>query len=184
MSISGTTSGISGVNQLDGAPVGSNTPATGSFTTVSGANLNISGTTSANTISVSGVSAVRINTVTLSANVANILTVSANAAYLTTQFAPVAIISAAGTTQATATLCNATISRLQGTADGTDTGYALMANMIGRTQFLVHEGTVSANLYPPVGGKINALGTNAAFAMAASTPYTVIYTVASSVWVK
>lgn len=88
-------------------------------------------------------------------------------------------ISAAGTTQGTAATVSATICRLRGAADGTATGYILMANRQGWVQQVFNENTVSANLYPCTGGQINALASNAAFGMAASTLYTVVHTRAS-----
>lgn len=100
----------------------------------------------------------------------------------------ISIVSAAGTAQATAGAISASvgISRLQGTADGQQTGYRLPspAFILGLIQTLVHEGAVSGNLWPSVGCKINALGTNAAFALAASTPYMVTYTQVSGYAVK
>lgn len=100
----------------------------------------------------------------------------------------VAIISAAGTTQATGAIIGATtgILRLQGITDGQATGFLLSspAPNIGLKQDLICEAAVSCNLWPSVGCNINALGSNAAFAMAANTPYTVIHKAVSSYAVK
>lgn len=113
-----------------------------------------------------------------------IATLSANTSYVTTQINPVAIISAAGTTQGAATLCTATICRLQGVVDGSTTGFLLMSNKTGLVQSVINETAASANLWPPTGGTINALGTNVPFGMAGSTAYTVIYKAASAYAVK
>lgn len=98
------------------------------------------------------------------------------------------IISAAGTVQATAAPISATvgISRLQGVADGVTTGFLLASptGNIGIEQVLVCEAAVSCNLWPSVGCKINGLGANAAFGLAANTPYYVTYTQASAYAVK
>lgn len=100
----------------------------------------------------------------------------------------IAIVSANGTTQATASVISAFIgiNRLQGTADGQQTGYLLPkpSTALGLIQTVIHEGTVSGNLWPSVGCHINALGANAAFALAASTPYQVTYTQVSGYAVK
>lgn len=100
----------------------------------------------------------------------------------------IAIVSAAGTTQATAALIssNVGITRLQGTTDGQATGYLLPSptGNLGTEQILIYEGAVSANLWPNSGCKINALGANAAFALVANTTYYTIYSQASAYAVK
>lgn len=99
-----------------------------------------------------------------------------------------AIVSAAGTAQATGAAISATIgvTRLMGTTDGQTTGFLLPSpsGNSGIEQILVHEGAVSGNLWPSVGCKINGLGANAAFALAANTPYYVIYATPSAYAVK
>lgn len=99
-------------------------------------------------------------------------------------FNPVVIISAAGTTQATAALITGTFVRGQGATDGQTTGFLLPSNKTGLVSYFVHEGTVSANLWPPTGGTINALSTNVPFPLVASTPYTIFYKAASAYAVK
>lgn len=98
------------------------------------------------------------------------------------------IISAAGTAQSTAALISIAtgINRLQGATDGTATGFILPSptGNIGMEQIVINENAVSANLWPNTGCKINGLGANAVFAMAANTPYYVIYTAASAYAVK
>lgn len=98
------------------------------------------------------------------------------------------IVSAAGTAQATASPITATvgISRLQGVTDGQATGFLLPApsSNIGIEQLLMCEAAVSCNLWPSVGCRINGLGANAVFAMAANTPYYVAYIQASAYAVK
>lgn len=95
------------------------------------------------------------------------------------------IVSAAGTSQAAATILTISpIVRGQGTADGATTGFAIPANQTGMMQFFIHEGAVSGNLWPPTGGQINALGANATFALAANTMYTILHKSASAYAVK
>ncbi len=98
------------------------------------------------------------------------------------------IVSAAGTAQATGALINSNfgINYLQGTTDGQTTGFRLAApvNKEGLQQTLIHQGAVSGNLWPSVGCHINGLGANAAFALAANTPYYVTYLAASAYAVK
>lgn len=110
-------------------------------------------------------------------------TVYASAVRTSFEYFPVATISAAGTTQATGSLCSASICTLKGVVDGSTTGFRLMANRTGLTQRLYSD-SVSANLWPPTGGTINALAANAAFPLAASTLYTVVYLAASAYAVK
>lgn len=128
-----------------------------------------------------------IGTATItSANITNLNLTIASAAslYAGGLFQPVAIISATGTTQATAALCTATINNVQGAADGQTTGVILPANKIGYEQIVYNSTAVSANLYPCVGGAINRLSANAPFAMAAGTPYTVSHIAASAYAVR
>jgi hypothetical protein len=87
---------------------------------------------------------------------------------------PVAIISAAGTAQGTAALCSASVCRVQGIVDGSTTGVRLPNQNTGRIHYIINETSVSGNLWPPVGGTINALAQDAVFAMAANTMYTVV----------
>lgn len=120
---------------------------------------------------------------TLNAGV-NITLSAQNSILLNTKvILPVAIISAAGTAQATGSLCSASICRLKGVVDGQTTGFALMPNRAGWTQSLYSD-SVSANLWPPTGGTINALGANAVFPLAANTLYSVIHLAASAYAVK
>lgn len=93
------------------------------------------------------------------------------------------IVSALGTAQASGALLSYTINFGMGVVDGITTGFLLPANQKGRLQFLVNGGA-SANLWPCVGGQINALSSNAAFGMAANTLYTVVHTLASGYAVK
>lgn len=95
----------------------------------------------------------------------------------------VGIVSAAGIAQATAAPLIYTINRGAGITDGSTTGFALPTNKTGLTQYIIN-GAASANLWPPTGGAINALSSNAAFALAANTPYTILHVAASSYAVK
>ena len=124
-----------------------------------------------------------IQSATVSAN-----TVYASAAHINAVIGLTTIISAAGTAQATASPINPKISinLLQGTADGSQSGYLLPSPVsnVGLGQTLVHQGAVSGNLWPNIGCKINGLGTNGAFALAANTPYYVTYVSVSAYAVK
>lgn len=93
------------------------------------------------------------------------------------------IVSAAGIAQGTAAALTFVINRGKGVVDGSTTGFAIPANRIGLTQIIVND-AVSANLWPPTGGVINALGANAAFAMAANIPYAIYHITASAYAVK
>lgn len=98
-------------------------------------------------------------------------------------FQGVGIVSAAGTAQATAAILTNVINRGKGIADGQTTGFTPMANRAGLVQYLFNEG-VSANLWPPVGGTINGLAANAAFALAASAMVTIVHLTSSAMAVK
>ena len=121
---------------------------------------------------------------TVSATAEVVTTVSAGTEYVTTLIQPVAIISALGTTQAAAAPLTATVNRCQGVTDGQTTGFALQANKAGFVQYLINETAVSANLWPPVGGKINNGAANGVFVLAANTPYTIFHYAASAYGVK
>jgi hypothetical protein len=96
------------------------------------------------------------------------------------------IISAAGTTRATAALMTVSyMLRGQGVTDGTATGFALPVPVLGYVSFFVNDTAVSANLYP--GGAdytINALASGAPFPLAARTGYTIMHYAASAYTVK
>lgn len=97
----------------------------------------------------------------------------------------VSIVSAAGTTQATgAGLGTNGIIRLKGIVDGQTTGFLLAANLTGFEQTVWIEENTSCNLWPCVGGQINALSSNAAFAMTGNTKYVVTHIKASGYAVK
>lgn len=110
-------------------------------------------------------------------------TVYASAARIGFTFNPVSIVSAAGTTQGTGTALATQICRLAGVTDGSATGFTLLANRAGWTQD-VYGVNASANLWPPTGGTINALGANAAFALATNTQYRILHLTASAYSVK
>lgn len=93
------------------------------------------------------------------------------------------IVSAAGTAQATGGPLIYTVNFGAGVVDGQTTGFLLPANEQGRVQYLTNGGA-SANLWPPTGGAINVLASNAAFGMAANTLYTIVHTLASGYAVK
>lgn len=161
----GLTIGSEGISEensinngtVDGTPIGATTPSTGNFTTVS-----------ATALRATTVSADTINT--------GIFRTST----------PV-IVSAAGTTQATASPISSSvgITRLQGVTDGQTTGFLLPAPgaNIGIEQMIVNEG-ISANLWPSVGCAINGAAANAVFPLVTKTPYWVTYITTSAYYVK
>lgn len=151
----------------------------------SAADINSTGTITAATVNTT--SFVTTNITVTSANVnGNLLvtgnvsadTIAASAARFST-----GIVSAAGTTQGAAAALIYTVNLGAGVVDGATTGFLLPANQRGRIQFLTN-GAASANLWPPTGGQINALASNAAFGMTASTLYTIVHTLASGYAVK
>lgn len=93
------------------------------------------------------------------------------------------IVSATGTTQGAGALLNNVINVGAGITDGTNTGFLLRNNNVGMVQFLVNGGA-SANLWPASECRINVLATNAAFAMAANTLYTIVHTTNSAYAVR
>lgn len=168
-------------------------------TRVSAGNANFTGVVSAANINA-------INLVAASANISGSLsvsaTISANAINISGDFsaatgtvytsairstngmlAGTGIVSAAGTAQGTATLLANIVNRGKGVTDGSATGFALPANKTGLVQYIYND-SVSANLWPPTGGAINALSSNAAFALAANTLYTICHITASAYAVK
>lgn len=98
-------------------------------------------------------------------------------------FSRTGIVSAAGSTQATAAQLSFTINRGAGVVDGQNTGFVLINNQAGLTQYIINGGA-SANLYPPSECVINALATNAAFGMTSNTQYTILHVTNSAFSVK
>lgn len=145
---------------------------------VSAGNGNFTGTLSASTLVTNTIS---FSTVT--ATNAVLATTSAVSVYSDNYFHGTGIVSATGTTQATATNLTFSVNRVAGLADGSATGVSLLSNRTGLVQYVIN-GTVSANLWPCVGGAINALASNAAFGMTANTLYTIVHTKASAYAVK
>lgn len=138
--------------------------------------LSIQGTLSAATFSIDSLA---VSSLSVTGNVsANNGTIFASASRWSN-----GIVSAAGTAQATGAALIYTINIGAGVVDGQTTGFKLPANQPGRIQYITNGGA-SANLWPPTGGQINALASNAAFGMAASTPYIIIHTQASGYAVK
>lgn len=95
----------------------------------------------------------------------------------------VGVVSAAGSTQATAATLINVINRGKGIVDGQTTGFTPPANRTGLVQYLFNEGA-SANLWPPVGGTINGLAVNTPFPLAASAMVTIVHLTASAMAVK
>lgn len=151
--------------------------------------LSVAGVFSATNLTLDTVtaSAGRFNTV--SATVVNTVTVSADTVYASAfrttggLFGSVGIVSAAGSAQATAAPLTFVANRGFGVVDGQTTGFALLSNRTGLVQYLFNYGP-SANLYPPTGGNINSLATNAAFPLAASAMVTIVHLTASAMAVK
>lgn len=141
--------------------------------------MNIGGITSARDIYGETIRASAVNATGLA-----VTTVSATNIYSTNGvFSSVGTVSAAGTAQATGALLNFVINIGTGVVDGTTTGFLLTANKAPWVQYITNGGA-SANLWPCVGGQINALSSNAAFAMAANVLYTIVHTRASGYAVK
>lgn len=171
--ISGTTgsfsSKVSAASLNVAGAVSAGSLATGAIT---GTTLSLSGTASAASLNVSGdVSAVGG-------------TVYASATRGGRYFSTVLTVSAAGTTQATGALLGGGICNLKGITDDANTGFTLLANLQGLQQTLWVSENTSCNLWPCNDGKINALATNAAFAMAGNTTYIVTHIGASAYTVK
>lgn len=78
-------------------------------------------------------------------------------------------LTATGSSQATALLLPADINKF--TTVAASTGAILQASNPGDSGTVFNGGVSALLLYPPVGGKINALGTNAGYSIAAATPY-------------
>lgn len=78
-------------------------------------------------------------------------------------------LTALGTTQANALQIPADICKFTTVAAGT--GAVLPASNPGDGGTVFNGGANALLLYPPVGGKVNALGTNAGYSIAAATPY-------------
>jgi hypothetical protein len=77
-------------------------------------------------------------------------------------------LSGAGTTQSTATALAADINMFSTVA--ANSGATLPAMNPGDVLTVFNGGANSLKLYPPTGGQINALGANAAYAIATATP--------------
>lgn len=168
-----------------------------SATTITGGSISITGDVSANRgyfnahLSVSGHASINGPVSANSLNVTGDVSAVTGSVYTSALRVPSGIyqtpviVSAAGTTQATgAALGTNGITRLKGIADGSTTGFILLANMAGLQQTIFVEENTSCNLWPCVGGQINALASNAAFGMAGNTQYIVTHIKASGYSVK
>lgn len=162
---------------------------------VSASNANFTGTVSAATLNGAAIMGTTGSfSSTVSANALNITAdISAAAGSIYTSalrvtggsYFPVTIVSAAGTTQATAATLTYTINRLQGVTDGSTTGFILPAPLAGLTSnYVINETAASANLWPAVGCAINGRAANTVFGMAANTSYHIIHTYSSGYGVK
>jgi len=138
--------------------------------------LSVAGVMSASNLTLDRVSA---SAATIAADVSAGGTVYASAMRSGGFIGTTNIVSAAGTTQATAAPLTFVVNRGKGVADGQTTGYTPLANRPGLVQYLFNEGA-SANLWPVVGGTINGLAVNAAFPLAASAMVTIVHLTASA----
>lgn len=82
-------------------------------------------------------------------------------------------LTALGTTQGNALPLPADINKFTTVAAGT--GTVLPAMNPGDSVTLFNGGANALLVYPPVGGKINSLGNNAGYSVAAATPYVDVY---------
>lgn len=147
-------------------------------------NISSNGTLTVSAASVSGiVSAASLN-VTGDVRAAGGQVISSAATIQNGIFQGVGIVSAVGTDQATGAPLTFIMNRLQGVVDSQSTGFAIPANKTGLTQYIVNETAVSANLWPPTGGKINGGSANTIFVIAGNTSYTIIHVAASAYGVK
>jgi len=94
------------------------------------------------------------------------------------------VVSAAGTTQATATTANRYLTLVYGVTDGSNTGIALEGNAAGRVQYVVNMTSTSANIWPASNCAINALTTNAAYGLAGNGTAIIIHKTNTSYAVK
>lgn len=145
-------------------------------------NLSVSGAFNPANISTGIVSAASIN---VNGDVsASTGTVYASAMRSSSGFlGSVGVVSAAGSTQATAALLSNVVNRGKGIVDGSTTGFTPLTGRPGLVQYLFNEGA-SANLWPPVGGTINGLTVNAAFPLVASAMVTIVHITASAMAAK
>lgn len=170
---------------------------------VSATDVNVTGTFSANSLVVNNItgditaSAANITTATITTLSATSITtpsiiattVSSDAIYASAAriqsgiYYGVGVVSAAGSAQSTAAPLVNIVNRGKGVVDGQTTGYGIQSNRAGLVQYLFNEGA-SANLWPPTGGTINGLATNAAFSLAASAMVTIVHLTASAMAVK
>lgn len=78
-----------------------------------------------------------------------------------------ATVSAAGTTQATATELTASINVV--TTAGASSGVRLLSCEIGDSQEVLNLGANAVTVYPDTGSRINAIATNGGFTLATNT---------------
>ncbi len=82
-------------------------------------------------------------------------------------------LTAAGTTQGTALSITADVNFVS--TVGASSGVIIYNGVIGDSVFIMNDGGANPlTVYPPVGGKINNLATNAGFTLAANTPVWVL----------
>ena len=89
-------------------------------------------------------------------------------------------LSAAGTTQATATALTNAINGL--TTVGAASGVILFAGGTGYTQSVYNGGANAVNVYPPTGAKINNIATNGAHILAINTACTYTFLSATQIF--
>ncbi len=87
-------------------------------------------------------------------------------------------ISAAGTTQGTATALTSDINRVTSSTAGTQIGVILPANSVGRSITVINDSANDINVYPPTSSAIDGAGTNTAVTL--KTGSQVIYSTTTS----
>lgn len=86
------------------------------------------------------------------------------------------IVSAAGTSLATAASANFVINTIAGVTDGAATGVGIPTSRPGMVQYFMNNTAASANIWPVSGMQINALATGAAYGITAGSTVLVIHT--------
>jgi hypothetical protein len=90
-------------------------------------------------------------------------------------------VTALGSTQANAPPVPADINYV--TTGGAGTGLILPAMNPADSVNIYNKTGAALLVYPPVGGVINALGTNAGYSVASATPYTEVYCISPLIYI-
>lgn len=147
---------------------------------LSAGNANIVGTLSAASFASNTITAT-----TFTATNATLTTVSGGVLNLVTQYKQtIASVSASGTTQGTAATVSAPTTLVTGVVNGAATGVILEGGKAGTIEYIINNTAVSGNIWPPTNGVINALATNAAYAMTGNSFNIVVHKTASTFAIK